>query len=712
MASLIEGYEYDIFISYRQKDNKYDGWVTEFVNNLKCELEATFKEEIGVYFDINPHDGLLETHDVDASLKDKLKCLVFIPIISRTYCDPKSFAWEHEFKAFIELASRDQFGLKVKLPGGNVANRVLPVQIHELDANDRKLVENELGGFLRGIEFIYKEPGVNRPLMSNESHPDNNLNKTFYRNQINKVANAIKDIIAGLKNPAQDREKISGVIDEEKRSLRGKLRSKIISTLILMALIVAGYLIIPRLIKPKEQLEKSIAVLPFKSFSDDPEKQYLADGMMDAILLHLSKIEDLRVISRTSVEQYRKTNKTTSTIGKELGVTYLLEGSFQKYDDTARLIVQLIKTGKETHEWANQYDRKWSDIFFVQSEVSQAIANELKAIVTPVEQQLIEKKPTQDLTAYEAYLKGRFYEKSFNLIELDTALYYFEMAKEKDPEFALAYAGIAYVWLARQQIELVPPEEAGPKAMAALKRASELDNTLADVHYFMGVVYQFSTWDWESAESEYKKTIEINPNYAEAYMMYSILLSLWGRNEEALENFELALKLDPFDPLINLMYCSALLNARQYEACITACRREIEKNQTNFIAYEPLYNALYLKGKYEESLEAMGLHYMGVLPKFNHVFDQYKKLGYVGTLNLEIDTLIAQSKSKPLSPQFLIELYFFAGNKERALDCMEQAYEWHDPNLPGQIVRPTYESLCNEPRYQELLGKLNLPKCN
>lgn len=494
------------------------------------------------------------------------------------------------------------------------------------------------------------------------------------------------------------------------------IKSLLISTSLILLIILVSVIIIlnlcDRQIGDITELEKSIAVLPFKSFSDDPEKQYLADGMMDAILLHLSKIEDLRVTSRTSVEQYRKTTKTTSTIGKELGVTYLLEGSFQKYDDTARLIVQLIKTGKETHEWANQYDRKWSDIFSVQSEVSQAIANELKAIVTPVEQQLIEKKPTQDLTAYEAYLKGRFYEETFNLIELDTALHYFELAKEKDPEFALAYTGIAYVWLARQQIELVPPEEAGPKAMAALKRASELDNTLAEVHYFMGVVYQFSTWDWENAESEYKKTIEINPNYAEAYMMYASLLSVWGRNEEAFENFEHALKLDPFHPLINLMYCSALLNARQYEACISACRREIEKNQTNFIAYEPLYNALYLKGKYEESLEAMRLHYMGALPKFNHVFDQYKKLGYVGTLNLEIDTLIAQSKSKPLSPQFLIELYFFAGNKERALDCMEQAYEWHDPNLPGQIVRPTYESLCNEPRYQELLGKLNLPKCN
>jgi tetratricopeptide (TPR) repeat protein len=198
MASIIKDYIYDIFISYRQKDNKYDGWVTEFVENLKRELEATFKEEISVYFDINPHDGLLETHDVDESLKDKLKCLVFIPIISRTYCDPKSFAWEHEFKAFVEQASNDRFGLKVKLSNGNVANRVLPIYIHDLDTADQKMCEGVLGGILRGVDFIYKAPGVNRPLRPVEENPHDNLNHTIYRDQVNKVANAIDEILRGM----------------------------------------------------------------------------------------------------------------------------------------------------------------------------------------------------------------------------------------------------------------------------------------------------------------------------------------------------------------------------------------------------------------------------------------------------------------------------------------------------------------------------------
>ncbi|MBN2863565.1 MAG: hypothetical protein JXN62_10410, partial [Bacteroidales bacterium] len=161
--------------------------MSEFVDSLKTELESTFKEEISVYFDINPHDGLLETHDVDESLKEKLKCLVFIPIISRTYCDPKSFAWEHEFKAFVELATKDEFGLKVKLPNGNVASRVLPVRIYDLATSDIRLCESVLGGVLRSVDFIYKSAGVNRPLMSKEENPQDNLNHTNYRDQINKV---------------------------------------------------------------------------------------------------------------------------------------------------------------------------------------------------------------------------------------------------------------------------------------------------------------------------------------------------------------------------------------------------------------------------------------------------------------------------------------------------------------------------------------------
>ena len=223
MASIIPDYEYDIFISYRQKDNKGDRWVSEFVESLKEELESTFKEDVSVYFDINPHDGLLETHDVAASLSEKLRCLIFIPVISRTYCDPRSFAWEHEFLAFADKASLDQFGMNIRLPGGNVAKRVLPVQIHDLDNEDRKLCESVLGGVLRSIEFIYKEPGVNRPLTPRDDEKIN-LNKTRYRNQINKAALGIRDIIQSMKAPDTTGQVVSREIQADIDDRFGRIK--------------------------------------------------------------------------------------------------------------------------------------------------------------------------------------------------------------------------------------------------------------------------------------------------------------------------------------------------------------------------------------------------------------------------------------------------------------------------------------------------------
>ena len=179
MSSVLTDFEYDLFISYRQNDNR-SGWVTEFVKALQEELAATIKEPISLYFDANPHDGLLETHNVDKSLEGKMKCLIFIPIISQTYCDTKSFAWQHEFCLFNSLARIDRFGRDVNLANGNVASRILPVKIHGLDAGDQKALETEIGSVLRAVEFIYKEPGVNRPL-SPDDDPSENLNKTKYR---------------------------------------------------------------------------------------------------------------------------------------------------------------------------------------------------------------------------------------------------------------------------------------------------------------------------------------------------------------------------------------------------------------------------------------------------------------------------------------------------------------------------------------------------
>ncbi len=199
MASIIPGFEYDIFVSYRHNDNQYDGWVSEFVEKLRKELVATVKDRLTVFFDENPADGLLESHQVDQSISSKIKAVIFIPIISQTYCDTKSFAWNSEFLLFSKAASQDRFGREIKLANGNVASRILPIRIHEIETEDTRLLEDVLQGVLRSIDFIYNAQGVNRPLRPKDDDRLDNLNNTVYRNQINKVANAIKDIISGVK---------------------------------------------------------------------------------------------------------------------------------------------------------------------------------------------------------------------------------------------------------------------------------------------------------------------------------------------------------------------------------------------------------------------------------------------------------------------------------------------------------------------------------
>jgi TolB-like protein len=518
MSSIIEGYNYDIFISYRQKDNKHDGWVTEFVDNLKGELESTFKEDISIYFDENPHDGLLETHDVDASLKDKLKCLVFIPILSRTYCDPKSFAWEHEFKAFVEQASQDQFGLKIKLPSGNVASRILPIRIYDLDTNDIKLCESILGGVLRSVDFIYKSAGVNRPLRANEDHPHDNLNKTYYRDQINKVANSIKEIITAIVQHIPQKEEVPKEVFKPVSVPRKSNKTKIIiASVIVLALIILGYFLVPTHSKPKEQLEKSIAVLPFRNDSASDSTTYFINGLMEEILNNLQKIKDFRVLSRNSVEQFRNnTTKSTPEIAKKLGVNYIVEGSGQKYGNKFVLRVQLIVADNEKHLWGKSYDREireTSDIISTQSEIAQSIAAELNAIITPEEKQLINKIPTTNLTAYDFYQQGR---EEYAKAALQKAEDLYHKSLKYDSTFAPAYSGLAMVYWDKHYSQEYFSENFMDSVLILANIALSHDYHLSEPYTLKGRYYS-EIGKPEQAIEEFDKAIKLNPNDWMAY---------------------------------------------------------------------------------------------------------------------------------------------------------------------------------------------------
>jgi TolB-like protein/Flp pilus assembly protein TadD len=577
MASLIPGFEYDIFISYRQKDNKHDGWVTEFVKQLKGELEATFKEDISIYFDENPSDGLLETHNVDKSLESKLKCLIFIPIISQTYCDPKSYAWQHEFCAFNKFAKEDPFGRDIRLSSGNVTSRILPVKIHDLDPEDKTLLENELGGVLRCIEFIYKEAGVNRPLKPNDDVKEN-LNKTHYINQVNKVANAIKEIISALKNQNQHPDEVSKEDYKEKPVYQKNLRTKIIAgSIILLALIVAGYFFIPKLFKPAEQLEKSVAVLPFENLSNDKDQVWFSDGITDVIITQLSKISDLRVLGRTSTLKYKEEKKSISEIGKELGVNFIIEGTVQRQENNMRITVQLIRVINEDHIWSDIYDREWKDIFEIQSDIAQRIAEELKTVLTPEEIKKIEKRPTENLEAYNYYLRGNeFYWQSNNSSALKEAITMYEKAIELDPNFALAYSRLS---ISHSRIFITDQNnERLISIKATIDSALKIDPNLPEAHLALGAYYYNTAFDYSKALEQIDIAEQQLPNNSECAYWKTAIYRRSGSWELAKEYAIKSFELDPGSAVIANQTGQTLSKMREFPEAEFYFKKSISNN--------------------------------------------------------------------------------------------------------------------------------------
>jgi TolB-like protein/Tfp pilus assembly protein PilF len=713
MASLIEGYKYDIFISYRQKDNKGDRWVSEFVEALKTELESTFKEEINVYFDINPHDGLLETHDVDASLKEKLKCAVFIPIISRTYCDPKSFAWVHEFKSFIEQASKDKFGLKIKLPGGNIASRVLPVQIHDLDAEDKKLVESELGGFLRGVEFIFKSPGVNRPLLVKEENPLENLNRTNYRDQLNKVANAIKEIITGLRNPEREekgkqQDTVGGIPHLPKNQ-----KTKIIAgALIILGLIMAGYFIVPELFKPEEVYEKSIAVLPFYNYSGDPGQEYMSDGLTDEIINHLYKIKSFdKVVSLSSVLTYKGTAKKIPRIADELKVNYLLEGTYKKIGDQVRVTAQLIEPKNDKHLWQQEYDQPYKEIISIQSDIALQIAANLNAFLTSSEKQIIEKIPTINQEAYELIQKALYNTRSETSIDVKPTLDLILKAIELDPSYADAYAFAGIMTLYTGVF-------AGTRGMSAaivdsydfFQKALELDPNNGSAHFGMGHIYEWGRWDYIKAEKEYLKSIEGGPNRMNedwGYFLIGEFFLKMNQLDEALTYLKKSKNIQTArssDLILRIKYLTDNKNEAQniLKSSFPKTGREFiyKSIGADYIWMEEYDSAkLYLESAINSNDPFM------LVPKYQ----AYLALAYNKTGDhAKARTILSKLKNLSMettagSPDFFTGWYYSGiGEIDSAFLWLEKSYRNKSPELPVLKIDPVFSPLRNDPRYWDL----------
>lgn len=429
MASLNPDYNYDIFISYRQKDNRSQ-WVTDFTQALKAELDATFKEDVSIYFDANPHEGLFETHDVDASLKEKIKCLVFIPIVSQTYCDPQSFAWQKEFLPFLAFARNDTFGLDITLDNGNVTKRVLPVRIHEIDALDKKLIEDALGSVLRPVNFSYQEAGVNRPLLISDQKHDN-LDKLDYRNQINKVANSIKAIVVAMKGERNSPNKRAAIPSHAVTANRPKKSTFLIAGL-LAVLTLSVYLFLK---KEDPKPRPSLAVLPFLNLSPETKDEYLSNGFYEEIIQMFSTQRELVIISKTSSDNVAKAGLSSSEIGKILNVEYLLSGSLRRDGDDLRITARLEEsaTGKVIGAWT--YDRKMDNYFGLLKEVSLRVATEIDILLS---KGIRFPKSTENLKAWEHWVRSK---NSKQLENLDSAVRY-------DSTFVQAWSAMASLNLA------------------------------------------------------------------------------------------------------------------------------------------------------------------------------------------------------------------------------------------------------------------------
>ncbi len=718
MASLIPGYEYDIFISYRQKDNKHDGWVTDFVEHLKGELESTFKEDISVYFDENPHDGLLGTHDVDDSLKEKLKCLVFIPVLSRTYCDKRSFAWVNELEAFVKMASEDSFGLKVKLPNGNVASRVLPICIYDLDPSDSQMFETAVGGMIRGVDFIYISPGINRPLLPKEEKPHENLKRTNYRDQINKVGNALKEIFTALAFSELKSESVhtqpSSLIKIPDKKIR-KLVLYAFTVLSILALIFIGSLILPELIRKGATIERTIAVLPFINDSPGDSSQYFMNGLMEDVLINLQAIKDLTPRSRTSTEKFRSTSKTIPEIAKELGVNYIVEGFGRRSGNFVKLNITLyrIVANKEVRIWGKLYDEEIhdaTDVFRIESQLAEAIAAELQAVITPEEKQRIEKAPTANLAAYEDYLLGKSYLNRFYHQNFDVAMQHFEAAKDKDSAYALAYVGISEVWILRALSSYSPSQDATPKAIAAFNKAYELDSSLAEVYVCRSWIQSYLVYDYSEAEISCRKALSLSPNNVDARIGYANLLIILGRFKEAVEQIELAVKLDPMNLNSKGPYCIILFCSERYEDAIRAFKELLKVDPENGAALDNLPLALHMAGRYDEALQVWETAYSTYFKGHSNIFSQKNKSNnYKEILNLQGDSLVRNLETRYINPTEIAQIYACAENKSGTLDMLELALEKHDPNLPYIIRYPIFKFLKGDARFENLFQRLNLP---
>ena len=548
-----QSYPYDIFISYRHNDNKApgasgEGWVSDFVSHLTTELETMIKGSVSIYFDKNPHTGLRETDQVEESLSPRLQSLIMIPILSQTYCDPDCYAWKHEFLPFLRKSAQDSLGPNIKLQNGNVAGRVLPVCIHDLDPTDLQLVESQLERKLRAIPFVFKSPGVNRPLRSHEDDPMKNLNRTLYRDQINKMAIALKEIITSVR--------ISGRPSPDPKEAPRK------------------NVLLDNLLKSPSSV-RSITVLPLVFKSQDPEEEFLSQGFAEDLFASLKQIKALRASIHGLTTQVNGEHHDSKNGSVGQG-TMVLTGSMTIQDHTVGVNVRLTQSSDEAVVWQNDFHCDRSELFNLRPRIIHELCESLGINLKDAEKKLVQQPIHTGAMAIEMYWKGRYHwRKRGN--DLITSLSCFEKAADLDPNFAMAHAGIANAAVLLGYYEMIPLEEAISRCRDAAMTALNIDPAVVEAYYALAYVALCYEWAWPDAEPSFTKVFEINPNSPSALKKYKLSLA------HITCNFEEAESESP-GCVPHFLQAYALMHKGQFEEGLKVAQIAMKKDPNSFMA--------------------------------------------------------------------------------------------------------------------------------
>ncbi len=457
------------------------------------------------------------------------------------------------------------------------------------------------------------------------------------------------------------------------------------------------------------ELEKSIAVLPFNNLSEEKGNEHFVDGLVEDLLNRISVIEELKVISRTSSEMYRERGvKSIPEIANELGVSYIVEGSVQRYGDKARVTVQLIDAINDDHIWAENYDRDIVDIFKTQSEIAMQISSELNTILTSKQKTRILENKTKNVKAFELYQMGRFYWNKRTGDGYNTSIEYFQKAIAEDPVYGLAYAGLADTYNLMSIQGWMDKQEGRNKAVELALKALELDENLAEAYTVLGSIYDYVDWDWENAESAFKRALEINPNYSTAHHYYSQHLHITGQQEKARKHIDKALELDPLSFVIRYVSGAEFYyNCGRFKEALSEIQKcnELQENhpwlpRREFYVYWQL-------GEEEKSYEALLKVFEGdSIYNLETAENIYKVSGLKAVLNWKINIDIKEAE-KGYRSYSLASTYGLIGEDEKALEWLEKA-SMLDKISPHMSFNIHFRNLHNDPRYLAILKKMGL----